>query len=46
LDEPASLGAGEITDKAYINQRAVLTRRRQHVEMLYARSPEAAVAVV
>jgi feruloyl-CoA synthase len=46
LDEPASLGAGEITDKAYINQRAVLTRRRQHVEMLYTRSPEAAVAVV
>jgi feruloyl-CoA synthase len=33
--EPASIDAGEITDKGYINQRAVLTRRAALVEMLY-----------
>jgi feruloyl-CoA synthase len=27
LAEPASVDGGEITDKGYINQRAVLTRR-------------------
>ncbi|MFL6652054.1 MAG: feruloyl-CoA synthase [Sulfurifustaceae bacterium] len=34
LAEPPSIDAGEITDKGYINQRAVLTRRRALVEML------------
>jgi feruloyl-CoA synthase len=33
--EPASIDAGEITDKGYINQRAVLTRRATLVETLY-----------
>jgi feruloyl-CoA synthase len=46
LDEPPSLGAGEITDKAYINQRAVLNRRREQVEMLYTRPSGAGVVVV
>jgi hypothetical protein len=33
---PASLDAGEITDKGYVNQRKVLARRAALVEMLYA----------
>jgi feruloyl-CoA synthase len=36
LDEPASIDAGEITDKGYLNQRAVLTRRAAVVESLFA----------
>ena len=36
LDEPPSVDAGEITDKGYINQRAVLSRRAAEVEALYA----------
>jgi feruloyl-CoA synthase len=36
LDEPPSLDAGEITDKGYVNQRAVLGRRAEVVELLYA----------
>lgn len=36
LDSPPSLNDGEITDKGYINQRAVLTRRADLVEFLYA----------
>jgi feruloyl-CoA synthase len=35
LEEPPSIDAGEITDKGYINQRAVLTRRAVEVERLY-----------
>ena len=34
LAEPASVDGGEITDKGYINQRAVLTRRAQAVASL------------
>jgi len=36
LAEPPSLDAGEITDKGYINQRAVLTRRATEVARLHA----------
>lgn len=36
LAEAPSADAGEITDKGYINQRAVLTRRAAEVERLYA----------
>ncbi|MEJ1171610.1 feruloyl-CoA synthase [Variovorax sp. CCNWLW235] len=36
LTEPPSLDAGEITDKGYINQRAVLTRRAADVARLHA----------
>ena len=36
LTEPPSTDAGEITDKGYINQRAVLTRRRDSVAALYS----------
>ncbi len=35
LEEPASIDAGEITDKGYVNQRAVLERRAAMVERLY-----------
>ena len=34
LAEPASVDGGEITDKGYINQRAVLARRSQAVATL------------
>lgn len=36
MTEPPSVDAGEITDKGYINQRAVLTRRSALIEQLYA----------
>jgi len=35
LTEPPSVDAGEITDKGYINQRAVLTRRAAIVTRMY-----------
>ena len=43
LLEPASIDAGEITDKGYINQRAVLQRRAALVETLYAEPPHPSV---
>jgi len=36
LTEPPSIDANEITDKGYLNQRAVLERRKGLVEKLYA----------
>jgi feruloyl-CoA synthase len=45
LEEPASIDANEITDKGYINQRAVLERRAQAVERLHADPPPAEVIV-
>jgi feruloyl-CoA synthase len=36
MSEPLSIDANEITDKGYINQRAVLERRAALVERLYA----------
>ena len=36
LAEPASIDAGEITDKGYLNQRCILDRRASEVERLYA----------
>jgi len=38
MSEPPSIDANEITDKGYINQRAVLERRAALVERLYAAS--------
>ncbi len=38
MEEPPSIDAGEITDKGYINQRAVLDRRAALVEFLYQQS--------
>lgn len=39
LTEPASLDADELTDKGYVNQRAVLERRAGLVAALYAEPP-------
>ncbi|MBS1807908.1 MAG: feruloyl-CoA synthase [Acidobacteria bacterium] len=36
LEEPPQIDAGEITDKGYLNQRAVLERRASLIEQLYA----------
>jgi feruloyl-CoA synthase len=36
MTEPPSIDANEITDKGYMNQRAVLERRAALVEALYA----------
>ncbi|HTM61831.1 MAG TPA: feruloyl-CoA synthase [Burkholderiales bacterium] len=36
MSEPPSIDANEITDKGYMNQRAVLERRADLVEQLYA----------
>jgi feruloyl-CoA synthase len=36
MGEPPSIDANEITDKGYMNQRAVLERRKDLVEKLYA----------
>ena len=43
MSEPLSIDANEITDKGYINQRAVLERRSALVEKLHADSPNAEV---
>jgi feruloyl-CoA synthase len=45
LDEPPNAAAGEITDKGYLNQRAVLARRAADVEVLYAQPPDKRVIV-
>jgi len=39
LDEPPNADAGEITDKGYLNQRAVLQRRAAQVQALYTDAP-------
>lgn len=39
LDHPPCLESGETTDKAYINQRKTLARRRDKVEKLYTKQP-------
>jgi feruloyl-CoA synthase len=43
LPDAPSAAAGEITDKGYVNQRLVLTRRAAEVEALYATPPDARV---
>jgi feruloyl-CoA synthase len=43
LEEPPSIDAGEITDKGYINQRAVLERRAALVERLHGGAGDPAV---
>jgi feruloyl-CoA synthase len=46
LEEPPSLAAGEITDKAYINQRAVLVNRATQMELIYSSEPCGSVVVI
>jgi feruloyl-CoA synthase len=43
LAEPPNMDEGEITDKGYVNQRAVLARRADQVALLYSESPPDAV---
>lgn len=45
MTEPPQIDAGEITDKGYINQRAVLTRRADLVERLYTGNDDDIVVV-
>jgi feruloyl-CoA synthase len=40
MADPPSIDADEITDKGYINQRAVLDRRAALVERLLAPEPD------
>jgi feruloyl-CoA synthase len=46
LTEPPSIDANEITDKGYLNQRAVLTQRAALVERLHAEPAGADVIVI
>ena len=44
--EPPAIDAGEITDKGYINQRAVLARRAAEIGRLHAEPPGAGVVAL
>jgi feruloyl-CoA synthase len=46
LAEPPSVDIGEITDKGYLNQRAVLAGRAKVVERLYADAPDPEVILL
>ena len=46
MAEPASMDAGELTDKGYINQRVTLERRSALVEALYAEPPGPGAIVI
>ncbi len=46
MSEPPQIDANEVTDKGYINQRAVLERRRALVDRLYAEIPREEVLVL
>ncbi len=46
MAEPPSIDANEITDKGYLNQRAVLDCRAALVEKLYADDPDDAVILI
>lgn len=46
LTDPPSIGAGETTDKGYVNQRGVLARRASLVADLYAAAPSRDVVLV
>jgi feruloyl-CoA synthase len=46
LAEPPTIDRGEITDKGYINQRAVLANRKDLVARLYAEPPAPEVILV
>ncbi|MDP6173919.1 MAG: hypothetical protein QGF09_07135 [Rhodospirillales bacterium] len=43
MDDAPSAGAGEINDKGYLNQRAVLDNHAGLVERLYAEEPDGGV---
>jgi hypothetical protein len=46
LPDLPSIDYGEITDKGYVNQRAVTERRASLIERLYAEVPDADVLLL
>jgi feruloyl-CoA synthase len=46
LTDPPAIDANEVTDKGYINQRAVLANRAADVDRLYADPPDPSVLVL
>ena len=46
MEEPPSIDANEITDKGYINQRAVVERRAALIDALYADPPGERVILI
>ncbi len=46
MREPPQIDANEVTDKGYINQRAVLERRKALVDRLYTPTPDSEVLVL
>ena len=46
MTDPPSIDAGEITDKGYVNQRAVIDARSHLVDALYSDPPGQGVAVI
>jgi feruloyl-CoA synthase len=46
MTEPPSIDASEITDKGYLNQRAVLSKRATLVERLHAEPAAPDVIVI
>lgn len=46
MAEAPSLDVGEITDKGYVNQRAVLQHRADWVERIYADNPDAGIFTI
>jgi feruloyl-CoA synthase len=46
LPDLPSIDFGEITDKGYVNQRAVTERRANLIERLYAKAPDADVLLI
>lgn len=46
LEEPPRIDAGEINDKGYLNQRAVLARRQTLVQVLHADPSSAGVICI
>ncbi|MEU8250279.1 hypothetical protein [Nonomuraea sp. NPDC048916] len=45
MARPASLDAGEITDKGYVNQRRVLAQRAELADLLYRDPPPGEVII-
>ena len=46
LEAPPDIDAGEITDKGYVNQRAVQARRASDVSRLFADEPGSDIIMV
>lgn len=46
LEQPPNVDAHEISDKGTINRRAVIDRRHEIIERLYAADPDASIGIV